>query len=297
MDSVRFSYSIHDVAGYINWVYFFHAWGFSPRYASIADVHGCDSCRALWLASFPEDERIKASEAFQLFKEAHRMLAFLDENFSTYALCRLCEANGDGDDLLLDTIRLPLLRQQTCSRSDGPYLCLSDFVRPLSSGVKDCVGVFSTTVDSCILELFPDDEYKRLLVQTLADRLAEATSEVLHLYVRRKMWGYMPDEQLTVAQLHREEFQGIRPAVGYPSLPDQSVNFLLNELLDMKRIGITLTEHGAMSPQASVSGLMIAHPASHYFSVGKISHEQLADYAFRRGYTEEEMRKYLTTLL
>lgn len=292
-----FTYAIHEVAGYINWIYFFHAWGFPPRFASIADMHGCDSCRALWLASFPEEERLQASEAMQLFKEASRMLAHLDGDFRTKALCRLCEANSDGDDLLLDGFRLPLLRQQMSVNSGGPFLCLSDFVRPFSLGVKDCVGVFATTVDGRMETLFPDDSYRRLLVQTLADRLAEATAEVLHEYVRRSMWGYAPDERLTVAQLHREEFQGIRPAVGYPSLPDQSVNFLLDEMLQMTDIGLHLTENGAMLPHASVSGLMMAHPEAHYFSVGKISNEQLTDYAARRGFSEADMGKFLRHLL
>lgn len=297
MKKQLFTYPIHEVAGYINWVYFFHAWGFSSRFASIANVHGCDSCRAMWLVAFPEEERAQASEAMQLFKEAGRMLDMLDDEFETKALCRLCEANAEGDNLLLDGFCLPLLRQQTSAHSDGPYLCLSDFVRPLSSGVKDCVGVFATTVDGRMETLFPDDPYKRLLVQTLADRLAEATAEVLHQYVRKQMWGYAPDEQLTVAQLHREEFQGIRPAVGYPSLPDQSVNFLLDDLLHMADIGIHLTEHGAMQPHASVSGLMMSHPATRYFSVGKILHDQLSDYASRRGFSKEKMEKFLRHIL
>ena len=297
MDKKRFVYPIHEVIGYINWTYFFHAWGFPPRFASIANVHGCDSCRALWLASFPVEERAQAAEAMQLFKEAERMLYSLNGQFSTYAICRLCEANADGDDLLLDNLRLPLLRQQTNADSDAPFLCLSDFVRPLASGVKDCVGVFATTIDKQMLTLFTNDPYKNLLVQTLADRLAEATAEVLHQHVRCEMWGYAPDECLTVAQLHREEFQGIRPAVGYPSLPDQSVNFILDELLEMKHIGISLTEHGAMSPHASVSGLMIAHPAAHYFAVGRISHEQLSDYAIRRGLPEKKMQVFLANIL
>ena len=297
MNKKRFVYLIHEVIGYINWIYFFHAWGFSPRFASIANIHGCDSCRALWLASFPIEERAQASEAMQLFKEAERMLQSFNGNFSTYAICRLCEANADGDDLLLDNIRLPLLRQQTNASSDAPYLCLSDFVRPLASGVKDCVGVFAATIDKQMLTLYANDPYKRLLVQTLADRLAEATCEMLHQHVRRKMWGYAPDECLTVAQLHREEFQGIRPAVGYPSLPDQSINFILDELLEMKHIGISLTEHGAMSPHASVSGLMIAHPAAHYFAIGKITHEQLADYAIRRGLPPKKMQTFLSNIL
>lgn len=294
-----FSYSVHEVAGYINWSYFFHAWGFPLRFASIAQVHGCDSCRALWLASFPENERSQASEAMQLYKEASRMLALLDEKSGgTKAVCRLCEANADGDDLLLDGVRFPLLRQQTCTGADDVCLCLSDFVRPLTLGEKDCVGVFAATVDAGMENLYSEEEtYKRLLVQTLADRLAEATAELVHQYVRRQMWGYAPAEELTVAQLHREEFQGIRPAVGYPSLPDLSVNFLIDELLQMADIGISLTEHGAMKPHASVSGLMMAHPASRYFSIGKISEEQLADYALRRGLPVGEMAKFLRHLL
>ena len=140
---------------------------------------------------------------------------------------------------------------------------------------------------------YPDDAYKRMLVQTLADRLAEATAERLHEQVRKHIWGYAPDENLSIRQLHNEEFQGIRPAVGYPSLPDQSVNFLLDKLLDMTQIGIRLTENAMMQPHASVSGLMFAHPASRYFSVGRISEEQLRDYALRRGMPVEEMRRFL----
>jgi cobalamin-dependent methionine synthase I len=130
-------------------------------------------------------------------------------------------------------------------------------------------------------------------VQTLADRLAEATAVRLHEQVRKEFWGYAPNEKLSIRQLHNEEFQGIRPAVGYPSLPDQSVNFILDELLDMAQIGINLTENGMMMPHASVSGLMLAHPASRYFSVGKIDEEQLKDYASRRGMPVEEMRRFL----
>lgn len=298
MNKQLYIYSIHEVAEYINWSYFFHAWNFSLRFATIVNVHGCDSCRAMWLASFPEEERLQASESMQLYKEATRMLAFLDDKYVTKGICRLCEANSDGDDLILDDLRFPLLRQQSSTvDSEGYYLCLSDFVRPLSSDVKDCVGVFATSVDSQMETLFADDPYKRLLVQTLADRLAEATAELMHLHVRRSMWGYAPSEKLSIEQLQREEFQGIRPAVGYPSLPDLSVNFLIDDLLQMENIGITLTEHGAMQPHASVSGLMIAHPAARYFTIGKISNEQLADYANRRGLSIIEMEKFLRYLL
>ena len=145
--------------------------------------------------------------------------------------------------------------------------------------------------------LIAEDDYKRMLVQTLSDRLAEATAEKLHEDVRKKLWGYAPDENLSVKDLHNEKYQGIRPAVGYPSLPDQSVNFLLDELLDMKQIGISLTENGMMKPHASVCGLMFAHPASRYFSIGKIGEDQLADYAARRGMSIEETKKFLAANL
>ena len=286
-------YRIHEVSEYINWVYFFHAWGFQPRYATIADIHGCDACRALWLARFPEDERAKAAEAMQLFKEANRMLVKLDaEGYYTHAIFRLMDAQSEENDLWLEDTRFPCLRQQTKREGDF-YSCLADFVRPRSQGIKDKVGIFATSVDETMESLYPDDAYRRMLVQTLADRLAEATAEKLHEAVRKHHWGYAPDERLSMKQLHNEEFQGIRPAVGYPSLPDQSVNFILDELLDMKQIGIRLTENGMMMPHASVSGLMMAHPASRYFGVGKIDEEQLKDYASRRGMPIDEMRRFL----
>lgn len=285
-------YRLHEVSEYINWIYFFHAWGFQPRYAAIANIHGCDACRALWLANFPEQERAKAAEAMQLYKEANRMLSSLDNDFQTHAVCRLMDANSEENDIWLEGTRFPFLRQQTAKEGE-PYLCLSDFIRPLSTGITDKIGLFATSIDAEVENLFPNDSYKHLLVQTLADRLAEATAEKMHETVRKNIWGYAPDEHLSIPQLHNEEFQGIRPAVGYPSLPDQSVNFLLDELLDMKQIGIQLTENGMMRPHASVSGLMFAHPASHYFSVGKIDEQQLENYASRRGLPMHEMRKFL----
>lgn len=207
-------YKIHQVSEYINWIYFFHAWGFQPKYAAIADIHGCDSCRAMWLAGFPEKERPKAAEAMQLLKEAHRMLNELDADFETHGVFRLMDANADGDNLYLDgSTRFPLLRQQAVKcKADEPFLCLSDFVRPLSSGIKDKVGAFATTVDADMEHLYDKDDYKRMLVQTLADRLAEATAEKLHEDIRKTTWGYAPNENLSVKDLHNEKYQGIRPA-------------------------------------------------------------------------------------
>ena len=291
------TYEIHDLTDYVNWIYFFFAWGFQPRFATIADIHGCDACRAGWLASFPEEERGKAAEAMQLHKEALRMLNYLDGKYKVYGIYRLMNANSDGDNLILEGTRFPLLRQQTRVRPEDPFLCLSDFVRPLSSGITDTVGGFATTVDAAMEELFTDDDYKHMLVKILSERLAEAAAEKMHQTLRTKIWGYAPDEKLSMKELLREEYQGIRPAVGYPSLPDISVSHLLNELIEMDRIGIRLTENGMMQPLASVCGLMFAHPASRYFSVGKISEEQVNDYALRRGKTPEEVKKYLISNL
>ena len=261
------SYKIHELTDYINWIYFFHAWGFQPRFASIADIHGCDTCRALWLRDTPVEDRSKAAEAMQLFKEAQRMLWKLDEDY------------------------------QVPKSDNSPSLCLSDFVRPLSSGQPDTVGVFATTVDEALEQLYENDPYQRMLVHVLAERLAEAAAERIHEQVRKEYWGYAKDEHLTIKQLLREDYQGIRPAVGYPSLPDQSVNFLLDKLLDLSKIGIRLTENGMMSPRASVSGLMFAHPQARYFAIGKIGEDQLADYAARRDMPVETLRKFLAANL
>ncbi|WP_300724950.1 vitamin B12 dependent-methionine synthase activation domain-containing protein [uncultured Bacteroides sp.] len=287
------TYQIHDLAEYINWIYFFHAWGFQPRFAAIADIHGCDSCRAGWLASFPEEDRTKASEAMQLYKEATRMLNQIDCRYQVFAVYKLMDANADGDNLILDGMRFPLLRQQTRVRPEDPYLCLSDFVRPLSSGIKDTVGGFATTIDENMEKEYEHDDYQYMLIKTLGERLAEAAAEKIHETVRKEVWGYAKDEKLTIKQLLNEDYQGIRPAVGYPSMPDISVSYLLDKLIDMKRIGIRLTENGMMQPHASVCGLMFAHPASHYFAVGKIDNEQLNDYAARRGCSVDQIRKYL----
>ena len=296
-DITTVRYDIHDLAEYINWIYFFHAWGFQPRYAAIADIHGCDACRAGWLASFPEAERAKAAEAMQLHKEAVRMLNKIDRKYKVYAIYRLMEANAEGDNLWLEGTLFPLLRQQTRIRPDDPFLCLSDFVRPLSSGIKDTVGGFATTIDPAMEEEFSHDDYQSLLIKTLGERLAEAAAEKIHETLRKEVWGYAKDEKLTMKQLLNEDYQGIRPAVGYPSLPDISVSFLLDKLIDMKRIGIHLTENGMMQPHASVCGLMFAHPASRYFSVGKIDEEQLMDYASRRKIDADVLRKYLAANL
>lgn len=300
------TYRIHDVAPYINWIYFYHAWGFPPRYAEISRIHGCDACRAEWLSSFPETDRARAAEAMQLFKDAQRMLGKLDEDYRTYVRFGLFAANADGDDLVFrlsdgsQVFRLPLLRQQHAD-AGKPCLCLADFIRPSDKGMPDTAGIFAGTVDAEMEHLYESGEYaddfKHMLAQTLADRLAEASVEKMHEEVRKTYWGYAPDEDLPVADLLIGKYRGIRPAVGYPSLPDQTVNFDLSEVLDFAGIGISLTENGAMIPHASVSGLMLAHPRAQYFAVGKIGDDQLENYAQRRGMPVEKMRKFLAANL
>ena len=160
--------------------------------------------------------------------------------------------------------------------------------------MKDRIGAFAATVTAEMEQTGADDPYLHLIAQTVCDRLAEAATEKAHLKVRKEIWGYAPDEQLTTEELFQEKFRGIRPAVGYPSLPDQSVNFILDELIDMASLGIAITENGAMSPHASVSGFMFAHPQAKYFSVGKIGEDQLEDYSQRRGLPLDRMKQYLS---
>ena len=288
-------FPIPSVIPYIQWGYFFHAWGFPFRYAQLAGVHDCQGCRTAWIVSLPAPEQDKAREADRLLRDARTLLdKWNGEDARTHFRVRVLDAFGDGDDIYLPSEgrSIPLLRQQTAQAGE-PCLCLSDFVRPRSQGIADQVGLFASTVDASLEQSFPTDDYMHLLAQTLADRLAEATAELGHLHTRRRWWGYAPDENLSVEELFMEKYQGKRPAVGYPSLPDQSVNFLIDELINMKSLGITLTETGAMRPHASTSGLMLAHPATRHFSVGRVGEDQMQDYARRRGVSVEWIRRFL----
>lgn len=278
-------FSIHEVAPYINWLYFFHSWGFPARYASIAKVHGCVACRQNWLQAFPAEERERARQAMVLYDEAQQLLRQWDEERrQTHFRVGIFLANSEGEDIILSgtTFRIPLLRQQH-PVSEGPCLCLADFVRPLSSGVEDRVGVFVSTAF----------EVSGLEAELLADRLAEATAELGHMLTRRMLWGYAPDEDLTPEELFQEKYQGKRPAVGYPSLPDQSLAFLLSDILDFPSFGVTLTENGAMVPHASTCGIMLSHPATCHFSVGRVGEDQLRNYASRRHLPVEALRKFM----
>lgn len=294
---VRLHYTVREVAPYINWIYYFHAWGMEPRFATIADIHDCPACRASWIASFAQEEQPKAREAMKLYDEATGQLRQWANEPACHALFLITRARSEGDDIIVnDAVRIPFLRQQHTGKS-GYAMCLSDFIAPSQpspeEGVADIantIGVFATTVN-----LPANDQLSTLDFQlsTLSDRLAEATSEKMHEEVRKKYWGYAKKERLTIQELHNEKFQGIRPAVGYPSLPDQSENFLIDKLICLADIGISLSENGAMKPHCSVSGFMFAHPKAHYFSIGEIGEDQLVDYAHRRGVDIEQIRKFL----
>ena len=279
---MRKNYRISDLKDYINWVYFFHAW------------------------SLPQ----QSEESKHLFDEAQKMLQRLQPYVKVKTVVELMPAWSEGDDIVVqpmrpcecgqshpcgEPIRLPMLRQQVPGK-DGMCHCLSDFIRPHSAMRQDKIGIFATSTSIDVHKTFPDDDYSQMLLQTLADRLAEAGAERLHEEVRKTLWGYAPNEQLTMAELHQEKFQGIRPAVGYPCLPDISINFLLDKLIGFKSIGVTLTTSAMMQPHASVSGLMISLPQAHYFAVGKIDSDQLADYARRRQLPPEEIHKDISTI-
>ncbi len=290
---------IEEIVPYINWKFFFHSWKLSPKFASITNIGMCGHCRAQWLASFKNEDIQKAQEASRLYDDAMELLhkfIDLDAEYSK-AVFGLYEAFSENDTVFIDKRAFPFLRQQR-KNDKNEYLCLSDFVAPRSSGKKDYVGIFAVTAGAgadYLLQKYRNqgDEYSALLMKSVLDRLAEAATEWLHEKVRKEYWGYAPHEKLPIPELFAVKYQGIRPAVGYPSIPDQSINFLLHDMLCSDEIGITLTENGVMYPNASVSGFFFSHPQSRYFAVGPVSDEQLDDYAKRRGMSKDEIRKFL----
>lgn len=213
-------------------------------------------------------------EAKKLKGEAEALLKEMKDQVSVeYMLCPF-SARSSGDDIILDdAVRIPFLRQQV-QGNDGSCLCLSDYVKEQD----DKIYIFATSVRR-LDHLDTNDDYRKLMTVTLSDRLAEAAAELLQQKVEHK-------EGLPQSSL-------IRPAVGYPSIPDMSVNFLVDELCGFSNIGIRLTENGMMIPHSSVSGFIILNTNARYFSVGKISEEQLHDYAQRCGFTIERMKKFV----
>ena len=295
------SIDVEDIMPFIDWKFFFHAWELSARYASIHFVDDCVACQTSWLNSFPEAERDKAEEARKLYKDAVQLVNELAANKVEYikAVYAIHEAYSENECIYINNICFPMLRQQKKNNKDL-YLSLCDFVAPKSSGKTDYVAGFTVTAgagaDSLLDKYSKEgDEYKVLLLKSLLDRLAEAATEYLHQKIRTEYWGFAANENLSVSEMFAVKYQSIRPAVGYPSIPDQSVNFLLNDdLLQSSEIGVSLTENGVMLPNATVSGIIIAHPQSKYFAIGNISEEQLISYAKNREQDLSVTRKFLS---
>lgn len=291
---------LDQIIPFIHWTFFFMAWRLNGKYEGIDKVCECASCKTSWLKRFDIKDQPKAEEALKLYKDAQEMLRLLRDkkNIQINAVIGLYSAQSKDEDIIITTDNIqyciPTLRQQTPS-TDGFCYSLADFIHP----ENDYIGLFATTIigsEELAVEFEKNEDiYNSILIKTLSDRLAEAAAEWLHYEVRTRYWGYAPNEPMNIPEMWKVHYQGIRPAIGYPSLPDQSIIFDLDPLIRFDEIGITLTENGAMYPNASVCGLYFAHPKSKYFQIGKIDQEQLNDYARRKNRNPEEMRKWLAT--
>jgi 5-methyltetrahydrofolate--homocysteine methyltransferase len=280
-----------EIAKYIDWTFFFSAWELKGRYPGIL--------------SHPK----YGPAARELFEHAQALLGRIvqEKLLTARGVYAFWPALSDGDDIVVfadesrrrELARLPMLRQQEVIADGRPNRSLADFIAPRGSGVPDYLGMFAVTAgigaDELARQFEADhDDYHAIMVKALADRLAEAFAEYLHGQAR-KDWGYGRDEQLTSDELIAEKYRGIRPAYGYPACPDHSEKFTLFELLDAPRQGITLTDHGAMLPAASVSGLYFSHPEARYFNVGRIGRDQLDSYATRKRMSVEEAERWLAS--
>jgi len=281
--------SIDELAKLIDWTFFFSAWELKGRYPGILQ--------------HPE----YGAAARELLDHAQALLRRIaDERLLTArGVYGFWPANSDGDDIVVFTddsrrkelARFPMLRQQEIIPDGRPNRSLADYVAPVASSVPDYLGMFAVTAgigaDELVRRFEADhDDYNAIMVKALADRLAEALAEHLHAQARRD-WGYGEAERLTAEELIAEKFRGIRPAFGYPACPDHSEKFKLFGLLDAPARGITLTEHGAMIPAASVSGLYLSSPEARYFNVGRVGRDQVEDYARRKGVSVEEAERWL----
>jgi 5-methyltetrahydrofolate--homocysteine methyltransferase len=277
-------YPIAELIERIDWTPFFNAWELSGRFPAILE------------------DAVVGKQATELYRDARAMLDQIVAGkwLTARGVIGFWPAHSSGDDVVLDNgTTLRFLRQQADKPVERPDFCLADFVAPKSSGVEDWVGAFAVTAGIGIeahLERFErdHDDYSSILLKALADRLAEAFAERLHERVRREFWGYVPDEALDNDALIGEKYRGIRPAPGYPACPDHTEKSTLFALLDAtKNAGIELTDGYAMYPTAAVSGWYFSHPQSQYFVVGRVTKEQVADYARRKGWTLAEAERWL----
>jgi 5-methyltetrahydrofolate--homocysteine methyltransferase len=282
---------LDEIAAYIDWTFFFHAWQLKGRYPQILE------------------DAEKGEEARKLHDDAVAMLhRIISERWlSASAVIGLFPANRVGDDVLVyedesraeTRLTFHFLRKQGRQPKGRPNECLADFIAPADLGLPDYIGGFACTagigIDAHVRRFEQDhDDYSALMLKALADRLAEALAEMLHQRVRTRHWRYASEEGLPNEALIEEQYQGIRPAIGYPACPDHTEKDLLWQLLDAERnTGIWLTESKAMVPTAAVSGLYFSHPESRYFAVGKINRDQVADYAERKGMRVAEVERWL----
>ncbi|MDD2962760.1 MAG: methionine synthase [Bacteroidales bacterium] len=285
------NFDLGKIAPYIDWTFFFHAWKLGGKYPAIFS------------------DPVKGEEARKLFDDAQALLnriineKMLTANATWFVLP--ARAVGDSVEVLAVESRQQVLatfhflRNQEKKEQGIPNLSLADFVAPAETGLPDYLGGFAVTAGLGIerwVAAFEasHDDYSAIMLKILADRLAEAFAELLHHSVRTHYWGYAPSENLTVEQMLKETYQGIRPAPGYPACPEHSEKQVLFSLMQTtEKTGITLTESFAMAPAASVSGYYFAHPLSQYFALGKIGRDQVADYALRKGATPGQVEKWL----
>jgi 5-methyltetrahydrofolate--homocysteine methyltransferase len=288
-------YPIGEIREYISWIFFFLVWQLRGKWPDIL-----------------EDPK-QGQEARKLYDDALRMLDWIEENRALRAsgVVGFYPANAVGDDIEVYSdeqrsevlARFINLRSQAKKEKGALNLCLSDFIAPRESGRIDYLGVFAVTAGLGIEEHLKKfqadhDDYSSIMLKALADRLAEAFTELLHEKVRREIWGYVPDEKMSLEDLILEKYQGIRPAHGYPACPDHSEKETIFSLLNVpENAGITLTESHSMFPAASVSGLTFANPESRYFFVGKIGRDQAMDYARRKGTDLATVEKWLASNL
>jgi 5-methyltetrahydrofolate--homocysteine methyltransferase len=286
-----------ELVPYIDWTPFFQTWELAGRYPAILD------------------DAVVGTQARALHRDALSMLERIvaERWLTAKAVVGLWPAAAVGDDVEVyavdDTARthpvavLNFLRQQADKPPGRPDFCLADFVAPKSARRDDWIGAFAVTAGIGIDEHVArfeaaHDDYNAILLKALADRLAEALAEALHARVRRELWGYAPDEQLDNESLVDEKYRGIRPAPGYPACPEHSEKAKLFELLDApRRAGVSLTESYAMTPAAAVSGYYFSHPDSQYFVVGRVTREQVEDYARRKGWSLHEAERWLAPIL
>jgi len=292
--------SIADVIDYIDWNPFFQVWQLRGRYPN---------------RGYPKifnDETVGA-EAKKLFEEAERMLKSIKDNkrLKLNGIIGFYPANSVGDDIEVyadesrttKTHTFHTLRQQAEKDVDEPYMALSDFIAPKDSGVKDYLGMFVATSGIGLDELTAEfkaanDDYSYIMAEAIADRLAEAFAELMHEKVRKEHWGYAKDETFNCEDLLKVKYQGIRPAPGYPSQPDHTEKATMWDLMKVhEEIGVELTESFAMLPAASVSGLYFAGKCSQYFNVGKITNDQVKEYADRKGQDFKVAEKWLSPVL